>query len=84
MGGYQLVDFKDINLTTSKVKIDGIYETIESNNRKPLLLHNVVVNNLEIADCYAYCVAIDQKYQLYYGNPDNYIIVDKNNMVSLF
>jgi hypothetical protein len=83
MGGYQLVDFKDINLTTNAVKIEGVYETIESNNRKPLLLHNGVVNNVERADCYAFCVVDGTDFKLYYGNPAYYIKVTDEDMVSL-
>lgn len=81
--GYKMIDFKDINLTTSEVKIPGIYNAIESNNRKPLLLHHGTVNGVERADCYAFATVDSQNYKLYYGNPAYYIQVTPDDMVSL-
>lgn len=82
-GGYKIINFKDVNLTTSPVKIDGIYASIENNYRKALLLSNGVVNGSERADCFAFATVVGSDYHLYYGNPAYYISVDADDMVKL-
>lgn len=52
-GGYQIVDFHNENLSGSSVTIPGIYESIEGNHYKPLLLSGVVLDNVEKADVFA-------------------------------
>lgn len=51
-GGYKMIDFRDINLTSVAVKIDGIYESIESNHRKALMLGGLNFENIEKANVY--------------------------------
>lgn len=48
-GGYTILDFKDINIQVGNTptKIEGIYEKIEGNYRKPLLLEGLVINGIE-------------------------------------
>lgn len=52
-GGYQIIDFKNQNLTTTATVIDGIYDSIEGNNRKSLLLSNLIIDGTECADTFA-------------------------------
>lgn len=51
-GGYKIIDFKDKNLTSSPT-IDGIYDSIENNYRKPLLLSGLVIGGVEKASVFA-------------------------------
>lgn len=52
-GGYKIIDLKDTNLTTSaSATLSGIYEAIESNYRKPILLSGIVINGVEKADAF--------------------------------
>lgn len=47
-GGYQLVDFKGVNLTSgSPTTIEGIYKQIKYCNGKILVATNVVVDNVK-------------------------------------
>lgn len=48
-GGYKIIDFKDVNITigSDAVTIKGIYESLESNYRKPTLCTNLVINENE-------------------------------------
>lgn len=82
-GGYIIIDFKNTNLTTEGVIIDGIYERLEANHRKAILLSNGVVNGTERADCFAFATVSGTDYHLYYGNPAYYIKVTEDNTVSL-
>lgn len=52
-GGYKIIDFKDNALSTTSVTIDGIYDSIENNYRKPLLLSGLVLNSVEKPDAFA-------------------------------
>lgn len=53
-GGYKIINLKDTNLVTGSdaVTIKGIYESIEDNYRKPLLLSGIVIDGVEKADMY--------------------------------
>lgn len=51
-GGYQMIDLKNKSLSTTEVEIPGVYEAIEGNYRKPILLHNINLGGTEKADAY--------------------------------
>lgn len=52
-GGYKIIDLRDKNLTTtSYAYVKGIYEDIESNYRKPLLLSGITIEQVEKADAF--------------------------------
>ena len=52
-GGYKISDFKDTNLVTGKAStIEGVYDAIESNYRKALLISGIVIDGVEKADCF--------------------------------
>ena len=51
MSGYKLINFKNIDLkTTVATEIAGVYKSIESNYRKPLILEGVVLDGVEVID----------------------------------
>lgn len=52
-GGYKIIDFRGVNLTESAKTIPGIYESIEGNYHKPLLLSGIVLSGVEKADVFA-------------------------------
>lgn len=52
-GGYQMVDLKDQNITTTATTIDGVYETVSNNSNKPLLLCNLMVDGTAMRDVWA-------------------------------
>lgn len=56
-GGYQVVDFGDVNLTSDGVTIVGIYESIEGTYRKALLVEGVTIDNVEKRACFVDCEA---------------------------
>lgn len=49
-GGYQIVDFKDVNITTEGSTIIGIYEQIEGSHRKALLASGITIDGVEYRD----------------------------------
>lgn len=51
-GGYKIIDFKDTNLTAAGVTIKGVYAAIEDNYRKAILISGIVIENVEMADCF--------------------------------
>lgn len=52
-GGYQIIDFHGVNITGSAKTIPGIYESIEGNHHKPLLLSGIVLSGIGKADVFA-------------------------------
>lgn len=52
-GGYQILDLNDTNLVSGNGKtIGGIYDLIEGNYRKPILLSGLVIDGIEQADVF--------------------------------
>lgn len=50
-GGYQLVDFKNISISSTSaegVTVKGVYETIEGSYRKLLVGSNIVIDDVEL------------------------------------
>lgn len=55
-GGYHIVDFQDVNITTENgATVTGIYETIEHNYRKPILISGITIDGVEKPDCFIDC-----------------------------
>ena len=52
--GYQIIDLKNNSLSSTPVTITGIYDGIESNYRKALLLANIVIDSVEKANVFSY------------------------------
>lgn len=67
-GGYKIIDLKDVNLITDEaaVKIDGIYEAIEGNYRKPLLVSGLTIDGVEKADFFAIATISDSSFEIKY------------------
>lgn len=62
-GGYKIVDFKDINITTGEgVTVAGVYESIESSHRKAIMLSGVTIDSVEKPDCFVDCEVQDSNY----------------------
>lgn len=51
-GGYKIIDLKGIDVTQSTMMIEGIYESIESNYGKPLLISGIVIDGVEKDDVF--------------------------------
>lgn len=53
-GGYQILDLKGtpFNEGAYTMTLDGIYEVLEGNYGKPVLLSGLVVNGKEYGDCF--------------------------------
>lgn len=62
-GGYKIIDFKDINITTGEaVTVVGIYESIEKSHRKAIMLSGITIDNVEKPDCFVDCEVTDGNY----------------------
>ena len=66
MGGYKIIDLKDVNLVTDGggVKIEDIYNAIEESYRKPLLLSGIVIDGVEKNDRYVAFQHSDSEYHV--------------------
>lgn len=82
-GGYKIIDLQNINITTTEVTIDNLYESIESNYRKPLLLNNLVINGSELPNVYVYAIVDNTNYKIYYGDTVNHLLVTDTNTIKL-
>lgn len=59
-GGYKIINFEDANLTAENpITINGIYEAVEHNYRKPLLLAGLVIDGVEKSAVYATATATE-------------------------
>ena len=81
--GFQYVDFKNVDITTTPKQVKGIYKTIKGNYRRALILHNCSINGSEIADCTVFAKLVSNNFVLYYGDPSYYINITGADMVSL-
>lgn len=62
-GGYKIVDFKDVNITTDNgAVITGIYNGFENNHRKAVLISGVTIDGVEKPDCFIDCEIDDGNY----------------------
>lgn len=53
IGGYQIISLKNINLESgTPVTIPGVWDALEGNYRKPILLSGIQIANVEYPDCY--------------------------------
>lgn len=52
IGGYVIVDFNHVNITTTAKKFNGVYNEIINavNIHKPILAKNLVVSNIKYSD----------------------------------
>lgn len=52
-GGYQIVNFKDVNITTADgATIVGIYDQIEGSYRKAILASGITIDGVEFRDTF--------------------------------
>lgn len=63
-GGYKIVDLHDVNLTTTPVKIHGVYRSVQSNSRKVILLSGITINGVQFSDEFVKVVKLGNDYLL--------------------
>lgn len=52
-GGYKLIDFKENNIVLNEpTTIEGVYDAIEHNYRKPTLITGLVIGDVEKGDTF--------------------------------
>lgn len=62
-GGYHIVDFKDVNITTAEgATISGIYEEIEGSYRKAILVSGVTIDGVEQRDTFVDATHTENNY----------------------
>lgn len=55
-GGYKIIDFGDVNITTENgATVVGIYENIEKTHRKAIMISGITIDNVEKPDCFIDC-----------------------------
>lgn len=80
-GGYIIIDLKDVSLSATPVAIAGIYNRVKDNYRKPILLSGIVIEGVEMADCF---VDLHVSSTSYVGALHNYnITITSENKVSV-
>lgn len=80
-GGYQIIDFKERNLTGNSVIIPGVYESIEGNYYKPILLSGLVIDGIERSSVFAIPQIIGGNYEFFVY--DERITITSEDSVSL-
>ena len=64
IGGYQILNFNNVSLTSgSGVKIEGVYDTLEGNYRKPILISGLVIEGIEQVSTFSQFVVADGSYK---------------------
>lgn len=71
-GGYHILSLKNINIIPSgdSVIVPGIYESLEGNYRKPILLSGIVLSGVERSDRYVEFVMSGTSYLGYIAISD--------------
>lgn len=55
-GGYHIIDFQDVNIHTDDgATVIGLYESLEQNHRKTVLLSGVTIDGVEKPNCFIEC-----------------------------
>lgn len=55
-GGYKIIDFHDVNITTGTgATLSGIYDAIKKNHRKAIMISGITIDNVEKPDCFVDC-----------------------------
>lgn len=63
VGGYKIVDLKNTNVTSADgATISGVYEALENNYRKTVMLSGIVIDGVEYADVYVAPTVADSNY----------------------
>ena len=52
-GGYKVIDFKKVSLTSTRQVIAGLWDDLVSSVGKAVLLTNVVLSDVEMDDCFS-------------------------------
>ena len=52
-GGYKVIDFKKVSLASTRQVIAGLWDDLVSSVGKAVLLTNVVLNDVEMDDCFS-------------------------------
>lgn len=62
-GGYQIVDLKGVNVGVTFKPVPGVYESIEGNYYKPLLLSGIVLDGTAYPDTFIEVTIVSGNYQ---------------------
>lgn len=82
-GGYQILDLKGNNFTVGEaVTIDGIYEKIEGNYHKALLLENFSLSEIEQNATWVVAATGDSNYTLT-GLSGHTVTVTQENEITI-
>lgn len=62
-GGYIIIDFNDVNITSAEgATIEGVYTAIENSYRKAILISGVTIDGVEKRDCFVCPEITDSNY----------------------
>lgn len=62
-GGYKIVDFKDVNITTDAgATVIGAYESLEDSHRKAIMISGITIDGVEKPDCFIDCEVSEGNY----------------------
>lgn len=79
-GGYKIIDFQDVNITTENgATVVGIYEEIEKSHRKAILISGVTIDGVEKPDCFIDCEVQDGNY-VFSAYGKTFTITEENNV----
>ena len=63
-GGYKIIDFKDVNILTSKgATVPGIYDDIKKSYRKAIMVSGITIDGVEKQDCFVDCEVSGSDYK---------------------
>lgn len=80
LGGYQIIDLKNVNLNYEDTyKIDGIYDIVKS-NRKTTMFSNINIMGIKLDNVFASTAKIDNNFVAnLYGN---YLVIHEDDTIS--
>ena len=63
-GGYKIIDFKDVNILTSKgATVPRIYDDIKKSYRKAIMVSGITIDGVEKPDCFVDCEVSGSDYK---------------------
>lgn len=77
-GGYKIINFKNIPFETggATMMIEGLYNEIESNFNKAILISGLNIDNIEINEMYINPISLGGTYRFHLNNTKSVIVTD--------
>lgn len=80
-GGYKIINLNNNDLSQASFTLDGVYEEIEGNYQKALLLSGIIIDGVEKADVFVTAEIVNSKYVI--KAYDKTLTIDSDDLIAI-